>query len=165
LPHFVVLYGGKVEGGRLNLDSVDRCKAAITAARRYPGSCIIFGVDFKITDLHRLTVEWLRDAGWPSDRLILNPKGHISLGETEAAIEVLNRYDTKEVIIATSWYHVPRVWMIWRTLFPWCRVSFSVARVTKRPVISVLYEMAAIPKFFLTIFVRRVLRPFRAMPA
>lgn len=161
MAHFIVLYGGRVDNGKLSVDSADRGEAALKAARRYPDSFIIFGVDNIIPKLSETTVIWLKEKGWPEARLILNPKGHNSLGEAEAAIEVLHRHHANEVIIAMSWYHIPRVWMIWQLKFSG-KVTFSVAWKMETPIGSLIREFVGIPK---TLFRILLGSPMRAKVA
>lgn len=159
-----MLYGGKVDDGKLNPDSVGRCEAALRAAKQYPDSIIVYGVDYSIPGLTETTIAWLNEKGWPAERLIVNPKGHNSLGEAEAVIEVLNQHGAKEIVIATSWYHLPRVWMIFRLLFDG-RFSFSVAWATAAPIGSLFREILGIPKSFLTIILQRTRSPKREKTA
>ncbi len=146
LSHFVVLYGGVVtNNNNLNPDTIGRCEAALKVARRSENSFIIFSVGYSIPRLTETTIAYLKESGWPQEKLILNPKGYNSLTETEAAIEVLDKHQTKEVVVATSWYHVPRIWLIWQLKYK-SNVKFSVAWQTARPIWSILYEFLAIPK-------------------
>lgn len=159
MSRFVVLYGGAInEEGRLNPDSVSRCEAAVRSAQKSEESKIIFGVGHSIPGLHDATIAWLRDKGWPPERLIVNPKAHNSLGEAEAAIEVLAQYAFPEVIIATSWCHIPRVWLIWQLLYRG-HFSFAVAWAVAHPFKSLLWECMGFAKLFLTV-VRQPLRFF-----
>ena len=125
MAHFVVLYGGAVNKGILSLDSADRGFAALRAANQYSDSVIIFGVDYIIPKLAETTLSWLAEHGWPKEKIIFNPKGHNSIGETLAAMEILKLHNAKEVTLATSWYHVPRVWMVWKFLGFTGKIKFS----------------------------------------
>lgn len=161
MPHFVVLYGGVLmENGELNPDSVGRCKAALRAAKRYSDSVIVYGVGYSIPQLTETTIAYLQKRGWPQNQLVVNPKGYNSLTEAEAAIEILNQHDAREVVVATSWYHVLRVWMIWKLKFRG-KVAFSVSWETASPIGSLLREVAGIPKSLLTILLQFV----KALPS
>lgn len=164
MPHYVVLYGGKVTrsyGGQpvLDRDTQARCQEALAAAREKE-AYIIFSVDkMSFPYLRELTIAHLRAKKQKTDpdcKLIEKPVAHNSRGETSSAIEILKEAKVDEVTIVSSWYHIPRLRMLWWMMGYRGKKNFRAATHATHPFRSVLREVVAIPENFIMVLISRL---------
>ena len=145
---FIVLYGGAVgASGRLNPDSAARCNTALRVVHSWPMPYIIFTADDTIPSLRRATLEYLEAIGWPLHRVIGPLAAHDTMGETKAGFQVLREMDMHRVIIMSTWYHLPRIWAMWRYLGFDGGISFKWSWRTKNLLMAILWEAAGFAKF------------------
>lgn len=154
-------YGGQIDYSRssvfefaLNVDSAGKCDDAIRLASSFEDAFLVFGVGYKIPNLAETTVSYLSKR-WPREKLLHNPKGYTTWTETEAIIEELKKRGTKSAVVVTSWYHMPRTWLIWQILKKRmeleCKIKFHSSWRTSifRLPFSLLWEIAGFAKLFL----------------
>ena len=116
-------------------ESIARCGTAVGAyieiARRRRQKAMILTAGGRTKDCRMLEVPNLSDAMWhdlikffwlePREvRLTMSPDGTNTLRETLVALEELRRLEFNpeqdEIIAVSSWFHLPRIWLIWRLL-------------------------------------------------
>jgi len=156
LPQFVVLYGGAIEAGALNKDSTARCTTALRVAHRLPDAIIVFSADESIPDLRHVTLAYLRNWGWPTERLITPATAHNTFGETKTAFSVLREHRTNSVIVVSSWYHMWRIRAMWRYLGFRGEIVCHASKETLDPVGSLLWEVKGFIKFFWYVLLRKI---------
>ena len=128
----------------MNPDTVSRCCVAIEAANHEAGSIILYSADESIPYLRHTTLAYFRQRQWPVERLNAPSLSHNSRTETAAAIAMLAMYRLKEVTVVTSWYHVPRVRLLWLCMAPHVKVHVRAAWKTAHPFSSLSREVLAI---------------------
>lgn len=63
--------------------------------------------------------DYLVSIGVDGKKIILNPQGCNTVSDTLAIIEAIQNDGGvvgDQVVVVSSWYHIPRVWMIWKIL-------------------------------------------------
>lgn len=109
-----LVYGyGQLEDGELDEQTIGRCKKALELYQNK-----------EVDEIH-ITVGVSRDGilmgekmghwfvGWSvcSVDVIVTPFGLNTAGETAICNEVIHK--TTKVIAVSSWYHLPRIWLLW----------------------------------------------------
>ncbi len=99
-----------------------RLKAGLRALKKYPTAHVILGAGMKETTgdcgpLAEMMKSFLVEKGVPLEKIFLNPKGHDTLTETEAAYDIIRNQGNGKIICATSVFHAARVWLIWLCRF------------------------------------------------
>lgn len=122
---YIVTYAAGFGRGKSFIDSTarKRCDKALEVARRYENVIFVLGAGISAVGLRRHhasladeMAKYFESKGWPRERIITNPLGYDTVSETAAAIEAieLSSKEPAAIIAVTSWYHVPRVFAIWR---------------------------------------------------
>lgn len=149
---WLAVYAGWDKYPYIGPDEMDRYREAIEILRKLKKAILVVtsGVPKRGTTPHsnalkKYVLEW----GIPNHRVIENPAGTDTVTDTIAILEAIKR-KSGPVIVVTSWYHIPRVWIIWtalRIFFDFGRkVSFRATGGVTRPIFSLLCEIFAIPK-------------------
>lgn len=95
-----------------------RCQAGLRAFKKNPEAKFILGAGMKnITQgcgsLSDMMKNFLMEHGVDESLIFMNPRGHNTLTETEAAYSLIMKQGGGKIICATSSYHSARVWCIW----------------------------------------------------
>ena len=114
---YIALYPSEVINGKPGPETMRRIKKALEKAGSFSDGVILIGAGAKIPDGTITYAEMLTTAlvemGWPEDRILFKSGGLGTLAETDAMVGVLPAYQTEEVWVVTSWYHLPRVMFLW----------------------------------------------------
>jgi uncharacterized SAM-binding protein YcdF (DUF218 family) len=102
------------------------------------------------------TLNYLTGSGWPEYHIIEPADSHNTLEETRSALAIVRMHQTEEVTVVSSWYHVPRIWLIWRLLRFKGKIIFGASAETENLPGSVTWEIAGFAKLFFKIAARRV---------
>lgn len=126
-----------------------RLRVGLRALKKYPAAHIILGAGMKeVTGdcgpLANMMRSFLIEAGVAPEKIFLNPKGHDTLTETEAAYDIIRKQGNGKVICATSVFHATRVWLIW--LFRFGRLPIIYTTRLKTRWSEYLHEIRKIPR-------------------
>ena len=118
---YVVVYarglksdGSVCDEGRL------RCDLGLEMAKAIPNSFIVLGAGIPeyaelnyVSSLAEAMAIYFANNGWPREKILINPKGYETVGETIAAYEAIKKSGKGPITVVSSWYHVFRIWLIW----------------------------------------------------
>jgi uncharacterized SAM-binding protein YcdF (DUF218 family) len=153
---YIVLYGGKLdESGWLNKDTLGRCDAALRMAHALPDAKIIFSVDEVIPNLRHTTLTYMRNMGWPAERMIVPEAAHDTWDETKSALRIVTADRACSVIVVSSWYHLPRIRTMWRYFGFKGTVVAKSSHETINPLRSIAHEIGAFALFFFDVLFQR----------
>lgn len=99
-----------------------RCRAAMMLAHRQYDPVIVLGCSMPEYSpynqtLSRVMSNYLEGLGWPKNRIIANAKGYDTITETAAVLEITDQLEPSKIVAVSSWYHIPRIRMIWHIAF------------------------------------------------
>ncbi len=122
MTSYVVVYArGLQADGSPCPEGKMRCDLGLKIAQGIPDSIIVLGAGIPeyaqrngASSLSESMAVYLVNNGWSLEKILINPKGYETVGETSAVIEAIDDFDEGGPIIAvSSWYHVFRIWIIW----------------------------------------------------
>ena len=96
--------------GQTNMSSQAK-RRCDTAAGLYNGKRV--GKIYITGILGESMKHYLTNSGIPSEDIIVSPKGLTTAGEVKLFFQLIPKVST--VIAVSSWYHLPRVWLILRS--------------------------------------------------
>lgn len=160
----LVVYAGtfekKGDAYRLGHDTAGRCRKALKIARRTRRPVIFLSGGEQPgnseTTHARVMFEWFRDKGFGGD-IVASTTEVITNSAIETAIAArrIEQYGPfYRVVAVTSWYHMPRVWFLWRLLTD-RRPYSSWSGETKNWWWSLLWEVGGFGKLFLQLIFRK----------
>jgi uncharacterized SAM-binding protein YcdF (DUF218 family) len=132
---------------------------ALRVARGLPNATIVFSVDESIPELRDVTLRYFRNMGWPSKRILTPPAAHNTFGETKSAFDILKENNADSVFVVSSWYHIPRIWVMWRYLGFKGKIISYASLETINPWGSLAWEAMGFMKFFGKILLRKTNDP------
>ena len=102
-----------------------RCDTALKVAHKEENAIFVLGAGlselgythYGRSSLAEEMAKYLKSKDWPAEKIITNPLGYDTVGETAAAIEVIRLMGEGKIIAVTSWFHKFRVYLIWRIGF------------------------------------------------
>lgn len=114
MPTFVVVYASRAYHGLPDPDACGRCRKAVLVANQNNAS-IVLGVGMSNPEpLREAMKRYLVDhLGFPTERIISNPVGAGTIGESAAALDAIQENGDGTIIAVSAWYHIIRVWLIW----------------------------------------------------
>ncbi len=121
---YIVAYAYGFDHKACGIDRVSRlrCDKAAELFRTYNDAFIVLAADMRhetngCGPLANMARDYLLSLGIPMGRIILNPAGHNTLSETEAAYERIRERGGGPIIAVTSSFHALRVWLMWLCRF------------------------------------------------
>ncbi len=124
---FVVVYAGETEqdGTQCGNETKRRCQTALHFIEKHKDKKIVLilaaGIrpdepDFP--ELKKVMEKYLEHQVDPAHVTILlaEKDGWGTIQETAAAAHLLKRIDVHEAYVVSSWYHLPRIFLIWKRL-------------------------------------------------
>lgn len=138
-----------------------RLQAGMRAFKKYPEAHIILSAGMKEATgdcgpLAEMMKNFLIEKGIEPQKIFLNPKGHDTLTETEAAYKIIKEQGGGKIICATSIFHAPRVWLIW--LFRFGRVPIIYTSHLKPHWSEYLQEFIQIPSDIIRSFFKALFK-------
>ena len=148
---YIIIYSSGFARKHINDSTQKRCDLALQLARGFADPIFLLGAGLAeygythggFSSLADDMTHYLEGKGISKDRIVTNPIGYDTVGETAAAIEVMKLEGEAPVIAVSSWYHIPRIFIIWRWGFKkpvtvrGCAAPFSFKTIFK--------ELIAIP--------------------
>lgn len=111
---YVAVYASRAYDHLPCPDAQARCRKAVEVALRHNAKIVIGSKMANPDPLCDATYTYLASLGFPTERIIKNPKGAGTIEETQAIAEAINHDGGGEIIAISAWYHIIRVWLIWR---------------------------------------------------
>lgn len=158
----VVVYGADfTKNGLLGPETKKRCKKAASWYRgnntRFimtpEGYAPFFKGPKHEQSMASMMKEFLELIGIPSESIIAEERSWNTLAETLSAINIIEeRKLSQEVIVVSSWYHIPRIWYLWKRKGWKVKISASGA---SHP----LWVFLEIPKWVVTLLKMKVAEP------
>lgn len=109
-----IVYGyGQLANGELDEQSIGRCRRALALyqTREVREIFITVGADRNGILMANKMAEWLVVHGvWTFD-VATEPLGLNTAGETEICHRLVDK--AERVTAISSWYHLPRIWLLW----------------------------------------------------
>ena len=152
---YIIPYAAGFGRGKSFIDSTarKRCDKALEVAHRYDGAIFVLGAGISAVGLRRHhasladeMAKYLESNGWPREKIITNPLGYDTVGETAAAIEAIELSGRGEhtAIAVTSWYHALRVFLVWQWGFG-KKVSVVPCVTKDFHFLGIFQELCALP--------------------
>ena len=161
---FVLPYAYGIANDKSGLPDTEarcRCDAALEAAGSLPNAVVVLSagmadrtVKLGVPHLAAASEKYLNLKGWPSAKMLINPKGKDTVTETDAALEAIGNLDST-VVASTTWYHAFRVWLVWLLHGRMVRLRVSWHTASR---LNVLRELPAILKSLLQVLWRKTLK-------
>ena len=110
---------------------------------------------YSVESLAASATAYLKEKGWPADRIITRALGYSTVVETCALANYLkcrvSSGDRVIIKVVSSWWHTPRVWAVCRILLGWSvRVHVSkTGHSGKALIYDMAREMLAFPRSIL----------------
>lgn len=122
----VVVYAGTFEkkGDRyvLGYDTAGRCRKALKVTRRMRSATIFLSGGKQPgnpeTTHARVMFDWFRAHGFKGD-IVMSEIGYVTNSAIEtilAARRIGQLGGFERISVVTSWYHMPRVWLLWKLI-------------------------------------------------
>ncbi|MEK7192114.1 MAG: ElyC/SanA/YdcF family protein [Patescibacteria group bacterium] len=153
-----LVYGhGQQADGEINAQTKARCTTALKLYKhcKIDRICVTAGVEKNGVSMAKKMAAYFLKNGVPVKHLWVRCWGYNTAGETDACYIILNKEDDERIAGITaisSWYHLPRIWFLWKVRNYGYRVSLAPSRSSS--IKDLFIEPLKI--------VNSILRPFRS---
>lgn len=141
---YILLYGGNTtnEGTVLGLDTQRRCNKLIDIATKNPDTTFIVFLAAGIRpdkkqypQLKYVMQNYLQSKGLENITVIICiVDGWTTFYESIAAFDTMQRHPIETLYVLSSWYHLPRIVVIWKLL----RKNFRIKTISAPSPLSIL---------------------------
>lgn len=132
--------------GTLNRQTIQRCKKAVELYKKGAIGKIAITIRSRnpLANLAWEMRHFLITSGIPESDIIVRAEGDDTVGEVLACMLCVSERDG--VVSISSWYHIPRVWFIWKMI---CGRRVNLAPSRGGDWLDVSLEILAFPVSFL----------------
>lgn len=118
---YVIPYAGGINNdGGVDEETKRRCDYALIIAKEEIDAVIVLGSGLQelaqmrnVNSFAAAMENYLIEKGWPQEKIVSNAQGYETVGETAAALELVNGLGGGKIIAVSTWDHLPRIWLIW----------------------------------------------------
>lgn len=134
-------------------EGIGRCNTALQQTKKYPDAIIVIGCGTS-KPYQRSNNEAIVMKNYFSkngiNNIITNPKGYSTITEIKSVLEIIKPVRKDILIMCSSWYYLPRIWLICKIYF---RVKATIKLKSHWNTSSYMYhlfrETLSLGKFFL----------------